>query len=131
MDYTNFVKTYYRTAVSKLNQYSSFSGTFNTVNYRLNIKADSLHTKVSNLDILPNYDLNINASLDEYEKFMSYYIDVYPELNGVFLKQETLYNAYKLSVSKSIANDEQKSIEFIDLLIDISINVLLEKGLLK
>ena len=131
MDYTNFVKTYYRTVVSKLNKFSSYNGTFANLNYGLNISPEFLHKTVSNLDILPNFELNIDAPLSEYEKFFSYYSAVYPELIMVLPSVNNLFVMYNMALSKGNLVDEQKATEYIDLIIDMSLEILMKSGVIK
>lgn len=131
MDYTNFVKNYYKIAMSKLNKYSTFHGTFVNLNYGFDIDPQYLHKAVHNLDVLPNFDLNIDAPLSEYEKFFEYYDTLYPELNAVFPTKDNMYNIFNLASSKGILSDEMKTIDYIELVIDISLECLFNSGVLK
>lgn len=129
MDYTNFVRTYYRIAITKLNQFTHYSGTFANLNYGLELSSNATHDVQSNLDALPNFELNINAPTEDFIKFFDYYSKLEPELSLVFLGVEGINEAYNLAIEKNY-NDEN-AVAYIELLVDIACDTLKESGVLR
>lgn len=131
MDYTNFVKTYYRTALKHLNRFQNYDGFFNTLNYGDGIKPEYTHFVPAKLDVLPSYELNIDAPTTEYEKFMEYYSEAYPQLGTVLVNVENLYKIYNNVASQSLLNDDEKAIDYIDMIVEVSVDILQQTGVLK
>lgn len=124
MDYTSFVRFYYITALKKLNQFTTYKGSFATLNYPLEIDNNFLHLVQNTFDGLPEFGLNINAPISEYQKFFDYYGALMPELAIIFPNSEALNEIYE----KMVLLDDGKEEERIELYIDLAIDVLKEQG---
>ena len=69
MDYTNFVRTYYRIVIHDLEQFEKYNGSIVDFDYALDIPDDKKHDVVRNSMFLPDYDLNImKQGQDLYDK---------------------------------------------------------------
>ena len=128
MDYTGFIRYYYVTLIKKLNQYSSYKGTLALLNYPLGIDNENLHRVDTNFDGLPNFALNINAPISDYEKFFEYYSNLMPDMASLFASREVLHLIYQKFVFGK--NDGQEE-ERIDTYIDSVIAVLVTEGIIE
>jgi hypothetical protein len=129
MDYTVFVKGYYVTLMRKFEKYSNYTGTIVTVTDGYIPNLDNIVEAQRSLDILPSYNIVMNAPLSEFEDLLEHYSQAYPELAVLFLGKVGLYRAYNLMIEKKIPEDKQD--DYIDLLLDISFNVVESLGVLR
>lgn len=127
MDYTGFLREYYISMMSRLNQFSNYKGSFALLNYSLDISEEHLHFKESNLNCLPDFMLNINAPTKEYEMFFDYYNKHLPDLAILMPSIEALRSLYSSLVFNK---DDQTAKGSIDFYIDLSITALVEKGVI-
>ena len=104
MDYTNFVRTYYRIALQKLSELSEYNGSVVDFDYALVIPSDKKHIVNRKSDFLPDYDVNINAETEYFEKFMDYYGKLYPDLGAILLNKAKLIELYNVLIVG--ANDD-------------------------
>jgi hypothetical protein len=95
MDYTNFVRTYYRIATQKLKDFVNYNGSIVDTLENLDIPNDKKHTVETQCMFLPSYELNINADISYFEKFMEYYGDLYPQLGCILLNRPKLIELYE------------------------------------
>lgn len=127
MDYTGFIRYYYVTLLKKLNQYSSYKGTVALLNYPLGIENENLHRVDANFDGLPNFALNINAPISDYEKFFDYYSNLLPDMVSLFAPREILHLIYeKFVFGKNDGREEER----IDTYIESAIAVLVTEGII-
>lgn len=129
MDYTVFVKGYYVTLMKKISKYSIYNGTIVTVTDGFVPNLDNIVEAKRNLSILPSYNIVMNAPLSEFEDCLDHYSHAYPELSILFLGKTGLYKAYNLMIEKKIPEDKQD--DYIDILLDISLEVVESLGVLK
>ena len=129
MDYTNFVKNYYRMVINKLNNFSTYKGTFANLNYAPNIPSSEIYSVNMNFDALPEFEVNINSNVHNFENYLQYICDNTPELSVVALGKEGL----KMFFEKFILNeeDDNKAIDKIDLTTSISLEYLKKSGIIE
>lgn len=129
MDYTNFVKNYYRNVISKLNHFSHYSGIFANLNYSLDIPKEKQHFFDSNFDAFPNWQVNINAEPKYFEEFLDYVTKNTPSLAPLTLGTDLLRKLYQTEFLNE--QDDEKTMEKIDLITDISLEILKNNGVIK
>ena len=129
MDYTNFVKNYYRMVINKLNNFSTYKGTFANLNYAPNIPSSEIYSVNMNFDALPEFEVNINSNVHNFENYLQYICDNTPELSAVALGKEGL----KMFFEKYILSeeDDNKAIDKIDLTTSISLEYLEKSGIIE
>lgn len=129
MDYTNFVKNYYRMVINKLNNFSTYKGTFANLNYAPNIPSSEIYSVNMNFDALPEFEVNINSNVHNFENYLQYICDNTPELSVVALGKEGL----KMFFEKYILSeeDDNKAIDKIDLTTSISLEYLQKSGIIE
>lgn len=129
MDYTNFVKNYYRMVINKLNNFSTYKGTFANLNYAPNIPSSEIYSVNVNFDALPEFEVNINSNVHNFENYLQYICDNTPELSVVALGKEGL----KMFFEKYILSeeDDNKAIDKIDLTTSISLEYLKKSGIIE
>ena len=127
MDYTNFVRTYYRIAINKLNEFSQYNGAIVDIDYVLDIPNNKKHEVERNSDFLPDYDLNINAETKYFEEFLEYYGNIYVNLHQIFLSKRKLIDLYNEMIN---GTDDEAIIQAISLYIEIGLTYFKEIGLL-
>lgn len=131
MDYTNFVKNYYRILMQKLklNKFKRYFGTTLMTNKGfIPEKGNFIQAKPA-LSILPEYQLLLEAPLSEFEGFLDYYSMIYPELKTLFLGRDGLFAIYKMMLDANMQG--KQPYDFIELLIDVNLDSLRESGILK
>lgn len=128
MDYTGFIKNYCRIAISKLNRFSHYKGTFVSLSYPMDVPLDQTHSVDTNFDALPFFEVNINANVKYFENYLDYIVKNTPDLTVIFLGK----NALRTLFEKEILNeqDEDKAIEKINLIVDLGIEVLKTNGVI-
>ena len=94
MDYTNFVRTYYRIALQKLKTFANYNGSVVDTLENLDIPNDKKHIVETNSMFLPSYELNINAETGYFERFLEYYGSLYPDLGSILLNKKKLVELY-------------------------------------
>lgn len=127
MDYTNFVRTYYRIAINKLEQYSQYNGSIVDFDYVLDIPNDKKHEVRRESMFLPDYDLNINAETAYFEKFLEYYGYLYADLGAILLDKQKLIELYNVLI---VGTDEEAIVAAISVYIDTGTKYLEETGVL-
>ena len=128
MDYTNFVRTYYRVVINKLSQFTKYNGSVVDVDNVLDIPNEKKHSVERNSAFLPDFDLNINAETKYIEDFLTYYGDLYVDLCGVFLNKTRLVDLYNILI---VGSDDDAIISGISLYIDTGLQFLKETGVLE
>lgn len=128
MDYTGFIKNYYRIAISKLNRFSHYRGTFVSLSYPMNVPMDQVHVVEPNFDALPFFEVNINADVKYFENYIDYVIKNTPDLAIIFLGKNILRTLFENAILNE--QDENKAVEKINLIIDLGIEVLKTSGVI-
>lgn len=127
MDYTNFVRTYYRIAINKIDQFNEYNGSIADFDYVLNIPNEKKHLVERNSDFLPDYDVNINAETKYFEKFLEYYGSLYSDLGAILLDKQKLVQLYDLVI---VGAEESAIIAAISVYVDAGLQYLKETGVL-
>ena len=131
MDYTNFVKNYYRQALTQLKNFRSYNGSIVNVNRRLDIDSNFLHKEQNNSLFLPQFELNINAPTKCFIDFMNYYAEMFPYLGIVLANEERIKGLYKNLVDTQSLDDDEKSLEYINMVIGVGVTTLEQMGILE
>lgn len=127
MDYTNFVRTYYRIAMQKLGQYEKYNGSVVDFYDVLNIPSDKKHEVQRKSMFLPNFDININADANYFIDFMDYYGKIYVNLGGILLDKSKLVKLFDMF---RIGADDETITDGISLYVDAGLKFLAETGVI-
>lgn len=131
MDYSNFVKNFYRQSISRLKDFRDYYGKFVNISKELGVSSDLLHLEESGSKFLPPFSLNINASTKDFVNFMDYYVNLMPDL-GVVLADKTRINAlYNNIVDMGIIEDDEQVLKYINFVIGVGISTLEAEGILE
>lgn len=128
MDYTNFVRTYYRCVVNKLNNFNHYSGSKALLSENLDIPSEYLHSVETNLDALPNFEVNINAPTQYYERFLDYFGRINLDLNALFMDKEGIVELYN---SIMVAQEDEVIVRAISLYVSVTCDSLVKMGVLQ
>ena len=128
MDYVGFVRTYYRMAMNKLNKFTHYSGGKSLLEEELDIPNEFLHNVEANLDALPNFEVNINAPQQYFERFLDYYGRINIDLSGLLLDKSGLVELYSDIME---ADSEEVVEEAISLYVNIAGDSLAKMGILE
>ena len=131
MDYTNFVKNYYRQALTQLKNFRSYNGRIVNVNRELGIDSNFLHKEENNSLFLPQFELNINAPTKCFIDFMNYYMEMFPYLCLVFANEKRIKGLYNNLVDTQSLEDDEKSLEYINMVISVGVATLEKMGILE
>ena len=131
MDYTNFVKNFYRYSLTELNKYKNYYGRLVQISKPLDIPSEFLHAEEKTNMFLPAFSLNIDAPVKYFIDFMNYYIALMPDLNIVFANESRIKDLYERVVNMNILEDDSNVMRFIELVVGIGIKVLEQQGILE
>ena len=95
MDYTDFVRNYYRISISKLNKFSHYRGSFANLNYSMNVPEEQKHFVDPNFDALPYFEINTDASVQCFENYLDYVSKNTPSLALLLLGKIGLKNFFE------------------------------------
>ena len=129
MDYTNFVRTYYAFALSKLKNFKHYSGDFVNINEKWNIPDNFLHEVKSENDFLPSEEVVINAPTQYLEEYLEYLGKLMPDLEEILASKSRIHFLYQNFLNRNGENDEQW-IGQIGTYLDFGIEVKKEMGVL-
>ena len=128
MDYTNFVRTYYRSVMSKLNGFNHYSGSKALLDEDLGIPNEYLHATEANLDALPNFEVNINAPIQYFERFLDYYGKINLDLNALLMDKEGIIELYNSII---VAKEDEVIVRAISLYVSVTCDSLVKVGVLQ
>ena len=131
MDYSNFIRTLYRNATTKLKEYRNYYGKIVNLKEPLSVPKEFLHTEESESMFLPAFSLNIDAPTNYFVDFMSYYIALMPDLGIVFANKERIEDLYNNIVNMNILEDDEKVLKYIELVVGVGIKTLEQQGILE
>lgn len=130
MDYTNFVRTYYRIAMNKLSEIRQYNGSIVDFNFELDIPEDKKHEVDRNSLFLPNYDININAETEYFVKFLDYYGTIISDLGEILLDEDGLKHLYTQYMQR-YGDDDEKIVNCMNIYVDVVITMKKELGILR
>lgn len=129
MDYTNFVRTYYRVVMNKLKECTDYSGTFADLLNDWNIPNEFLHSVKETNSFLPVEEININAPTQYIEEYMDYVGKLMPDIGDIFLDKYTLRGLYARFLHRNGNNDEQ-TYNQLETLVNLAVETKKEAGVL-
>lgn len=131
MDYSNFVRNFYRKATNELNNFHNYYGTFVNVNKKLDIPDEYLHNEeIKNL-FMPSFVLNIDSPTKYFIEFMDYYVKLMPELGFVFADKDRINALYNNAVDMNFISDDEKTMDYIDFEVMVGVKALENQGILE
>lgn len=107
MDYTNFVRTYYRLVMNKLRQCKDYSGSFADPLNDWNIPKEFLHEVKETNGFLPSEEVIINAPSQYIETYIEYLGVMMPDIDNILVDKYTLRGLYARFLHRNGDNDEQ------------------------
>lgn len=131
MDYSNFVRNFFRQAVTKLEEYPNYYGKIVNVGKPLDIPSDFIHEEETKVNFLPAFSLNINAPAKYFIDFMDYYVKLMPDLGIVFADNERINALYNEIVDMGVIENDEKVLKFIEFMVVVGIQALESQGILE
>ena len=131
MDYTGFVRAFYRTAITKLKDFKNYYGRMVNINKDLDIPSDFLHDENSKNLFLPPFSLNINSPTNYFIDYMDYYVALMPDLGYVLANKNRINELYNNCADLGFLENDEEAQEFIEFTISIGIKVLEQQGILE
>ena len=131
MDYSNFVRNFYRKALTKLKEFRNYYGKIVNLGNELGISPELLHKEESESMFLPSFSLNIDAPTKDFIKFMDYYVNLMPDLGFVFANKDRINDLYNNAIAMGIIEGDEDTLNYIDSVIEIGINMLERQGILE
>lgn len=131
MDYSNFVRNFYRYSMSRLADFRNYYGKFVNLNKGLDIPSEFMHEEEYKNMFLPTSVLNINAPTKYFVDFMNYYVNLMPDLGVVFANKDRINDLYNNVVNMGIIEDDSRAMEYIEFVVNVGIKVLVEQGILE
>ena len=128
MDYTNFVRTYYRIALQKLGQFEKYNGSFADFDFAFDIPEAKKHKVERKSDFLPNYDVNINAETYYFEQFLSFFGQLNKDLGSILLDKPKLVELYNILI---VGKTDEAIISGIELYVQAGLDYLKEIGVIE
>lgn len=130
MDYSNFVKNFYRHATNELKKRENYYGTIVNVNKPLDIPNEFLHKEENTSLFMPQETVNINAPTKYFIDFMDYYVQLMPNLGVVYASKKRINDLYSTAGEMGILEDDEKSLKYIEFVIGVGIKTLEGQGIL-
>ena len=131
MDYSNFVRNFFRKATSALQNYYQYNGKIVELSFDLDIPSEFRHEETQVNMFLPSSMPNINAPTKYFIDFMDYYIKSLPNLGVVYANSERINAMYNVVVDLGISDNDEKVLDYMDFIIGVGINVLVQQGVLE
>lgn len=130
MDYSNFIKTFYRYATNELKKYENYYGRIVDLNDILEIPNEFLHREDNTSLFMPREAVNINAPTKYFIDFMDYYVKTMPDLGVVLASKKRINNLYNTASEMNILEDDEKTSQYITFVIGVGIKTLEARGIL-
>ena len=131
MDYSNFVRNFFRIAVSRLQAYPNYYGKIVNLGEGLDIPSEFIHEEEPVNKFLPSFSLNINAPTKYFIDFMDYYVRMMPDLGMVFASKKRINDLYNEVVDMGILDDDEYVTAFIYFMVIVGIKALAQQGILE
>lgn len=130
MDYSNFVRNFYRYATNELKKHENYNGQIININKPLEIPSNFLHIEESLSFFMPQESVNINAPVQYFIDFMDYYIQMMPDLGIVFANKSRINALYNLINEMGYLEDDEKAFKYIEFVVGLGIKTLENQGIL-
>ena len=130
MDYSNFVKTFFRCAVNELKSHENYYGRIVNINKPLEVPSEFLHAEESKSLFMPQETVNIDAPTKHFIDFMDYYVQLMPDLNVVLANKKRINELYNTVSEMGILEDTEKTLDYIKLVVGAGVKALEGQGIL-
>lgn len=130
MDYSNFIKTFFRCAINELKNRENYYGRIVNINKPLEIPSEFMHVEESKSLFLPQETVNIDAPTKYFVEFMDYYVQLMPDLNVVLADKQRINDLYNAVSEMGILEDTEKTLSYINLVVGAGIKSLEGLGIL-
>ena len=130
MDYSNFIKNFYRYATNELKKHENYYGRIVNVREPLEIPNEFLHREDSVSLFMPQKAVNINAPAKYFIDFMDHYVQLMPDLGVVLASKKRINDLYNTVSGMQILEDDEKTFKYIEFVIGVGIKILEERGIL-
>lgn len=130
MDYSNFVKNFYRYATNELKKREKYYGRIVNVNKPLEVPSDFLHVEENPSLFMPQETVNIDAPTKYFIDFMDYYVQLMPDLGIVFASKKRINDLYNTASEMGILEDDEKTSKYIEFVIGVGVKALEGQGIL-
>lgn len=130
MDYSGFVRDFYRTAFSALKSHIEYNGPIANIAKPMDVPAEFLHNEPSASMFMPQVSVNIDAPTKYFIEFMDYQVAMMPHLGVVFANKERLAKIYDNAIKMDAISDDEKANAYISALVRIGIEALEQGGVL-
>ena len=127
MEYSEFVKTYFRFVVNRLNRFTIYKG--KTEDASFDIPKDVLIDIERVCPFLPKQDLKEDAAVDYYEKYIVYMGKRYIDLRVIFCSKQQLKELYQQCTTINRGDDE-KLIKYIKMYLNAGFDNLKLAGII-
>lgn len=131
MDYSNFIKNFYRHSINELKKFQNYYGKIVNINRPLEIPKEFLYKEENESMFLPQFSVNINAPSNYFVDFMDYYVSLMPDLGFVLANKARIKDLYQNAVDLGILDDEQAATDYIKLVVGVGIEALQAQGVLE
>lgn len=130
MDYTNFVRTYYRLVMNKLRQCKDYSGSFADPLNNWDIPKDFLHEAKETNGFMPIEEVNINAPTQYVENYIEYLGTMMPDIDNILMDKNSLRGLYSKFLHRNGDNDENCYAQ-LEALVNLAVETKKELGVLQ
>lgn len=130
MDYSNFIKNFYRYATNELKKHENYYGRIVNVREPLEIPNEFLHRENNASLFMPQEAVNIDAPTKYFIDFMDYYVQLMPDLGVVLASKKRINDLYNIVSEMQILEDDEKTFKYIEFVIGVGIKTLEERGIL-
>ena len=130
MDYSNFVKNFYRYATNELKKREKYYGRIVNINKPLEVPSDFLHVEENPSLFMPQETVNIDAPTKYFIDFMDYYVQLMPDLGIVFASKKRINDLYNTASEMGILEDDEKTSKYIEFVIGVGVKALEGQGIL-
>lgn len=130
MDYSNFIKNFYRYATNELKKHENYYGRIVNVREPLEIPNEFLHREDNMSLFMPQKAVNINAPTKYFVDFMDHYVQLMPDLGVVLASKKRINDLYNTVSEMQILEDDEKTFKYIEFIVGVGIKILEERGIL-
>lgn len=130
MDYSNFVKNFYRYATNELKKREKYYGRIVNINKPLEVPSEFLHVEENPSLFMPQETVNIDAPTKYFIDFMDYYVQLMPDLGIVFASKKRINDLYNTASKMGILEDDEKTSKYIEFVIGVGVKALEGQGIL-
>ena len=131
MDFSNFVKNFYRHATTQLKQFRNYYGKIVNVNRELGIAREDLHPEDSESLFLLAFVVYIDSPTNLFINFMDYYVSMMPDLGIVYANKQRMNDLYNNVVEMKFIEDDKATMDYIEFVVGVGIQTLVNQGILE